>query len=138
VAFRVLLPKHHADNTFTIQWLVSSRIPSMAPSGSGIPRRYPLHHAAIDSHRVLVLATHAVSERFWTRRGAALSMVSPLLDATIMLLPGGVALGCAGTGVIAAWGLTGDVFDENKGVMAVTSPEPQAPRGSGAPGAAAG
>jgi hypothetical protein len=86
-------------------------MPSLAPPRSAIPGANATGHIAAHGHRWISRSIHAVLRSLVVVIGIALIVVSLALDATIMLLPAGLALGCASAGIIT-WGITGDLFDE--------------------------
>jgi hypothetical protein len=59
----------------------------------------------------ITIAEHALLRTIAAVAGAMLIIVSLLLDATVLMLPAGLALGLAGIGVIV-WAFTGDVLED--------------------------
>jgi hypothetical protein len=63
------------------------------------------------THHWFMAAERAAMRSLVVIAGVMLIVVSLLLDASIMLLPAGIALGIAGGGLIV-WGVTGDLVND--------------------------
>jgi hypothetical protein len=83
----------------------------LIPVSSGLLEGAVMRSKLSHTHCWVIAAEHALLRAVALAAGAMLIIVSLLLDATILMLPAGLALGLAGMGVIV-WGLTGDVLED--------------------------